>query len=268
MRSLAFEPILDKLPFRSHIIYNEKNRGFGAACNQGADLCVSKYLLFLNPDAALYGDTLSKALSFMRNPENANIGICGVQLLDESGDPSRSCARFPSALGLVGSSVGVDRFFPRLGHVMAEWDHVDANQVDHVIGAFFLVRYEVFEVLGGFDERFFVYLEDLDFSYRARKLGWLSIYLADIQAFHVGGGTSNQVKALRLFYSQRSRLVYAFKHFKFSGAFAVLAATLFVEPISRSVFALKSRSWTMFKELWVAYVLLWRWLPGFFYGKK
>ena len=66
---------------------------------------------------------------------------------------------------------------------MAEWDHAQTRQVDHVIGAFFLVRRDLFDVLGGFDERFFVYLEDLDFSYRARQAGWHSVYLADVQAF-------------------------------------------------------------------------------------
>ena len=185
------------------------NLGFGKACNLGAQKVKSEYLLFLNPDAALYADTLPKALAFMRDPVNAKVGICGVQLRDETGHISRSCARFPSALGFVAHAIGLDRFFPRLGHFMAEWDHAQTRQVDHVIGAFFLVRRDLFDALHGFDERFFVYLEDLDFSHRAHQTGWLSVYLADAQAFHVGGGTSNQVKARRLFYSLRSRLFTA-----------------------------------------------------------
>jgi GT2 family glycosyltransferase len=144
---------------------------------------------------------------------------------------------------------------------MAEWDHKQTRPVDHVIGAFFLVRRELFEALEGFDERFFVYLEDLDFSYRAYQSGWRSVYLGDVQAFHAGGGTSNQIKARRLFYSLRSRLLYSFKHFSWIGASAVLIATLLVEPLSRSVLALLRRSWPGLKETWAAYGMLWQWLP-------
>jgi len=144
---------------------------------------------------------------------------------------------------------------------MAEWGHAQTREVDHVIGAFFLVRRVVFEALGGFDERFFVYLEDLDFSRRASNAGWSSVYLADAQAFHAGGGTSNQIKARRLFYSLRNRLLYAFKHFSWPEAMLVMFATLLIEPFSRAALALLRWSWSGLKETWAAYGMLWNWLP-------
>lgn len=259
--SLALVEEFKDLPFKLLLIRNSENCGFGKACNLGAQHAKSEYLLFLNPDAALYADTLSKALAYVQDPINAEVGICGVQLLDETGHVSRSCARFPSSLGFVGHAVGLDRLFPRIGHFMAEWDHAQSIQVDHVIGAFFLVRRALFDVLHGFDERFFVYLEDLDFSYRAHQFGWRSMYLADAQAFHAGGGTSNQIKARRLFYSLRSRLLYSFKHFSLMGALTVLFSTLLVEILCRSMLTLLRFSWAGFKETWVAYGMLWRWLP-------
>ena len=237
------------------------NLGFGKACNVGAKQVSAEYLLFLNPDAAVYPGTLKKALAFMQNPANVQVGICGVQLVDDSGHVARSCARFPSASGFVAHAIGLDRIFPRLGHFMAEWPHDTTREVDHVIGAFFLVRRALFESLGGFDERFFVYLEDLDFSLRARQAGWRTVYLADVQAFHAGGGTSNQVKARRLFYSLRSRLLYAAKHFSAGGAAWVFLATLLLEPLSRTALALARRSWPALKETWAGYAMLWRWLP-------
>jgi hypothetical protein len=244
------------------VISTGKNFGFGKACNLGAKHAKSDYLLFLNPDAALYPNTLSQAMAFMQDPSNAHVGICGVQLLDESNHISRSCTRFPSAKSFVLHAIGFDRFMPELGHFMSEWDHSQTRQVDHVIGAFFLVRRTVFESLNGFDERYFVYLEDLDFSLRANKAGWQSVYLAHVQAFHAGGGTSNQVKARRLFYLLRSRILYAFKHFSFIGAAMVLLSTLFIEPVSRSIFSLSRRSWSTFKETWSCYAMLWQWLPS------
>jgi hypothetical protein len=244
------------------VISAEQNLGFGKACNLGAKHAKSDYLLFLNPDAALYPATLSQAMAFMQATNNAHVGICGVQLVDESNHISKSCTRFPSAKGFVLHAIGLDRFMPKLGHFMSEWDHSQTRQVDHVIGAFFLVRRTVFESLNGFDERYFVYLEDLDFSLRANKAGWQSVYLAHVQAFHAGGGTSNQVKARRLFYLLRSRILYAFKHFSFIGAVMVLLSTLFIEPVSRSIFAHSRRSWSTFKETWSCYAMLWQWLPS------
>lgn len=237
------------------------NMGFGKACNLGVEQTSAEYLLFLNPDAAIYPGSLEKVLNFMELQENRKIGICGIQLVDETGHIARSCARFPTPIGLFVHAVGLDRFIPRWGHFMSEWPHDKTRDVDHVIGAFYLVRREVFEQVGGFDERFFVYLEDLDFSYRAHKLGWRSIFLAEVQSFHAGGGTSNQVKARRLFYSLRSRLLYAHKHFGLIGSALVFVATLLLEPLSRTAYALLRGSWSSVKETFSGYAMLWRWLP-------
>lgn len=257
----AVEADAADLPFSLHVIRNPTNMGFGAACNQGAKQAQSEYLLFLNPDTALFAGTLSDSLAYMQDPAHAGVGICGVQLLDEQGRVSRSCARFPSARRFLAHASGLDRLFPRLGHFMADWDHRQTREVDQVIGAFFLVRREMFEALGGFDERFFVYFEEVDLSLRARNAGWRSVYLADAQAFHVGGGTSRQVKARRLFYSLRSRLLYSFKHFSWAGAMGVMFVTLLVEPLSRTMLALLRGSWSGVKETWSAYGMLLRWLP-------
>lgn len=250
------------IPFHLEIIKNSDNRGFSAACNQGARIArKSDFLLFLNPDAAICNEALGKVFGYMSSANASDVGICGVQLFGESGAVSRSCARFPSPTAFFAHAIGIDRIFPSLGHFMSDWTHDSTREVDHVIGAFFFVRRSLFEALGGFDERFFVYLEDLDFSYRARQLGWHSMFLADVQAFHAGGGTSNQVKARRLFYSLRSRLLYSFKHFSFIGAMVVLLATLLLEPLSRSALALARGSFTMLEETWNGYGMLWSWLP-------
>jgi GT2 family glycosyltransferase len=101
------------------------------------------------------------------------------------------------------------------------------------MGAFFLVRRALFERLLGFDERYFVYYEDLDFSFRALQGGWSSYFLSTARAVHRGGGCSEHVKAARLFYSLRSRILYAYKHFPSANATGVLLATLLFEPVAR-----------------------------------
>ncbi len=241
------------------------NLGFGAACNLGATHANSEFLLFLNPDARLFFDTLAKALNFLHRPDNERVGICGVQLVDEEGCIARSCARFPTVSGLVARAIGFDHFIPKLGPTMSEWNHRQTREVDQVIGAFFIVRANIFEMLCGFDERFFVYFEEVDFSRRAWEKGWSSAYLADAQAFHLGGGTSRQVKAKRLFYSLRSRVLYAFKHFSLVGAIVVLLTTLFIEPMSRLVQAVGRFSWVSLRETLSAYRMLFCWIPSWIF---
>lgn len=232
------ETLID-LPFNIQIIRNTENLGFGRACNQGATLADSEYLLFLNPDTLLFDSSLTVPIAFMQQPENVSVGIVGIQLVDENSHIARSCSRFPSVRIFLAQALGFNRL-PSLQHLsqaMVEWDHASTRQVDQVIGAFFLVRRSVFVSVGGFDERFFVYFEEVDFSFRTRQAGYRSVYLAEAQAFHAGGGTSQQVKAHRLFYSIRSRLLYGFKHFKLWQAWLLLVVSLGVEPISRVIFA-------------------------------
>ena len=238
------------------------NLGFGKACNRGARLGSAEFILFLNPDAELRKDALAQALALLRSPAHARTGICGVQLVDEHGHVARSCARLPNAARMAAHARGLTRRFPRLGYAMGEWPHDATRQVGHVIGAFYLVRRSLFEALGGFDERFFLYFEDLDFSCRAQRAGWASWYVATAQALHAGGGTSRQIKARRLFYSLRSRLLYARKHFSAVGWACVAAATLVAEPLARLLQALVCLSWASARETTAAYAMLWRWLLG------
>jgi GT2 family glycosyltransferase len=246
------------------VIHNSSNRGFAAACNEGARGSKADYLLFLNPDTALERNSLAAPIAFLERPENIHIGICGVQLVDEGGRVSRSCARFPTPGHLMGRCLGLDRLFPRWfpNHFLSERDHSESRVVDQVMGAFFLVRRGVFDPLGGFDERFFVYYEELDFSYRARQAGWTSYFLATTCARHRGGGCTGQAKATRLFYVLRSRILYSYKHFGRAAATGVLLGTVLAEPFSRLVLAAARKSLREMRETLQAYTMLWRKLPS------
>ena len=159
---------------------------------------------------------------------------------------------------------GFDRLFPGRfsGHFLAEQDHRESKTVDQVMGAFFMVRRAVFESLHGFDERFFVYFEDLDFSYRAWQAGHSSYFLATAQALHHGGGCSERVKAARLFYSLRSRIIYGYKHFKWTAATSLLLGTVLVEPLVRLAQGAANGSLREMRETFQGYAWLWRALPG------
>lgn len=252
------------------IIRAGENLGFAVACNKGAAQADTPYLLFLNPDTRLESVSLLKPLSFMEREENAGVGICGIQLLDEQGKVSRSCARFPTLRRFIASALGLDKFpgLLQTGIHMREWDHRNTRKVDHVIGAFYLIRKAVFDSCKGFDERFFVYLEDLDLSRRVNQAGWDSWYLSEARAFHAGGGTSRQVKAKRLFYSLSSRILYGFKHFPKWQAWGLVFITLTFEPVSRTIFSLIHRDFTGVKNTFSAYRMLTMAMPRLINGKS
>lgn len=231
---------IDEYGLPLKIIRNSVNLGFGAACNQGAALGKGDFVLFLNPDTRLLSASISHALEFMCSPDAKSVGICGVQLIDENSHISKTCSRFPAIGHFICSALGVDRLRPffHSGALMVEWDHARTRVVDQVMGAFFFIRRELFEKLEGFDNRFFVYYEEVDLSYRAANAGWKSVYLATANVFHAGGGTSRQIKATRLFYSLRSRILYGLKNFGFLRVGLLLAVTIFIEPMTRFIFSI------------------------------
>ena len=255
---------LDDISLPLELIRNPTNRGFAAACNQGARGSTADYLLFLNPDTRLFGLSLTRPLQFMDQPENQRVGICGVQLVDEGGVVVRSCSRFPSPGILSARLLGLSHLFPSRFRTqeMREWDHSESRRVDQVIGAFFLIRRTVFEELEGFDQRFFVYFEEVDLSYRAIQSGWFSFYLTDVQAFHRGNGTSDQVMAARLFYSMRSRILYVFKHFSVSAALGLTLGTLIIEPVVRLASLAGRGSVQGVLDTLKGYAMLWWAAPG------
>jgi len=231
--SLAQVEALYNWPFQVQIIRNSENRGFAAACNQGATVDKSEYLLFLNPDTRLFNGSLTKPINLMGQSENAHIGICGIRLVDGAGNGSTSAARFPTLRVMTGAVLGLSKFFPSAlpAHFMSILDLHESAFVDQVIGAFFLIRRNVFDLCSGFDEQFFVYFEEVDLSIRAKQLGYLSYFLSNASAFHKGGGCSERVKAARLFYSLRSRILYAKKHYSKLEYVALIALTAFELPL-------------------------------------
>ncbi len=254
---------LGDLQLSLQVIRNKKNMGFGAACNQGAAESRSDFLLFVNPDCLLYDDSIDKPICFLVHEDNNEVGICGIQLIDENGSVWRSCSRFPTTWSFVCKAIGLTHLIPKWfsGYLMNEWDHRESRQVDHVTGAFYLVRRSLFEELGGFDEIFYVYLEDLDFSLRARGAGFRSYYLADTQAFHKGGGSSEQIAGRRIFLSLQSRVVYALKHFSKPSAVGIFLLTGLIEPISRVLLAGSRRSVKELRAVVEAYLLFWKSVP-------
>jgi N-acetylglucosaminyl-diphospho-decaprenol L-rhamnosyltransferase len=164
-----------------------------------------------------------------------DVAVCGVQLLDGSGSPTNSVARFPTTASFLTKALGLSTALPRIfsPSLLPAGTPASSGYVDQVIGAFFLIRRAAFAEQGGFDERYFLYYEELDLSLRLRLAGWKSYFIKDVHAVHRGGGSTDQIKARRLLMSLESRLLYCFKNFGGAAAVAVMAVTLLLEPVSR-----------------------------------
>ncbi len=255
----SFDNSLSLLPKHPKItiIQNNENRGFAKACNQGFKLCKASYTLLLNPDTQLLKNTLQECINCIE--EIDAFDIMGVTLLNDEGKVTYSCARFPSPIRYFYDAFGLSKIVPKVftpALLMNDWNHKTSRYVDQVMGAFMFMRTSIFEKVGFFDEQFFVYYEELDFSKRLAEKGGKTYFNSKICAIHSGKGTTNSIKALRLFLNLRSRLQYAKKHFRILGYTSIWLCTYCIEPFTRVIFLLLKGNFREIKNVFKAYGLL------------
>lgn len=240
------------------LIKNSQNLGFAKACNQGAKSSQADYLLFLNPDTVLFSNSLSAPIQFMEVPTNRSIGIVGIQMVNEYGSPMLSAARFPTFRIMFGKITGLAYLFKSVfpSHHLSSTELTHSQIIDQVIGAYFLIRRELFFQCNGFDERFFMYFEEVDLSLRAKQIGFASYFLSEISAFHKGGGSSSKAQTMRLYYLLRSRFLYAFKHYTTLQTYVIIFLTLTIEFSIRLIRAIISPSQGYFTAVIHGYVML------------
>jgi GT2 family glycosyltransferase len=197
-------------------ISNAENRGFAQACNQGLKLASGKYILFLNPDTILPEDCFLKSIEYFEN--NPGAGALGIKMIDGSGSFLRESKRsFPSPLTSFYKLTGIASLFPR-SKVFAQYHlgNLDENQnhvVDVLAGAFMLIRKDVLDQTGSFDETFFMYGEDVDLSYRIQKAGFTNHYFSGSSIIHFKGESTKRgsMNYVRMFYNAMS--IFVRKHY-------------------------------------------------------
>lgn len=182
-------------------ILNQENFGFAAANNQGVKAAQGKYILLLNSDTELKEDSLSKMVGWMN--KNSGVGISSCKLLNPSASTQATGGFFPSLtrvflwatflddLPLVSNLFGAYhphtfRFFTRSRF------YENAHKQDWVTGAFFLMRREVVADIGFLDENFFMYVEEVDYCFRAKEKGWEVWYVPITGVVHIGAASSKE----------------------------------------------------------------------------
>jgi GT2 family glycosyltransferase len=161
------------------LIKNESNLGYACAVNQGIRRSRGRYFLILNPDIQTTGDAIKNLWSFMETTPDA--GIAGAKLLNPDGSLQTSCRSFYTVPTVLLRRTLLGKIFPNSKlvrrHLMLDWDHNSDRQVDWIIGACMMVRREAYQAVGGMDERFFLYFEDVDWCFRMKKHGWKVYYV-------------------------------------------------------------------------------------------
>ncbi|WP_017815627.1 glycosyltransferase family 2 protein [Paenibacillus shenyangensis] len=198
-------------------IANQDNGGFAKGNNIGMKIARGRYTLLLNSDTIVQPDTLETMVSFMDAHPTAGASGCKIILPDGSLD--KACKRgFPTPSASFYYAFGFSKLFPdnpkfngyQLGYLSPD----ESYQVDSLVGAFMLVRREVIEQIGGLDEEFFMYGEDIDWCYRIKEAGWEIHYCADTFIVHHKGASSRR-KPFKIIYEfHRAMWLFHRKHYR------------------------------------------------------
>jgi hypothetical protein len=198
-----------------HFIFllNSGNYGFANGCNLGASKAVSEYLLFLNPDTVANVPALIRMLSMARtNREYSVISCCQIR---DNGKEEKPYGSFLSPFTLTGWMRALKCLFS--GRSNNLYSATGIASPDWVSGSVFMIKRESFTILGGWDEDFWMYFEDVDLCRRIKNAGGDIILLTDVKVEHNHGGSSRrsiQVTALTKSEVKISRHIYIAKHEK------------------------------------------------------
>jgi len=226
------------------LISNSTNAGFAKAQNQALRAAAGRYILMLNPDSELpEADALAKVSAYL--DENPDVAIMGLRVLNPDGSLQFSARRFPTIGAALFRHTLLGRLFPKnrfvREYVMADWDHSQARDVDWVSGCAMVLRHEAIERIGLLDERFYMYVEDVDICYRAWQAGLKVRYFPFATCIHRIGAASDKDPHRMIYHFHRSMFRFYLKHYaRGPGAFLLplVLAGLVIRALS---FALKAR---------------------------
>jgi hypothetical protein len=224
-----------------HLIQNDENVGFARANNQAITASQGCYMLLFNSDAIATPGAIQALLDLARTQPRA--GIVGAQLVNRDGSFQASHTSFPTLWQEFLMLTGLGRLFYGQWYPSHSPEEEKGPQtVDYVEGACLLVRREAFEDVGGLDESYFMYAEEVDWCQTMRERGWQVWYQPEAKVIHLGGGSSRNRRPQREADLYRSRVQFFRKHYGDRAAwllkaqiYALTAIKLFIHRLLRLV---------------------------------
>ncbi len=201
------------------LIANKKNLGFPKAVNQGVKMATGKYILLLNPDITILEDSLEKMMAYLK--QHPEVAVLGPKLINPNGSIQLSCFNKFTSPELV---LYRRTSFGRLNHArkmlddftMKSWDHLTEKNVAWILGSCMLISKKAIDEVGIMDERFFMYMEDVDWCRRFWKAGYKVRYYPEVKMVHyyarASSSESGLVKAM-LKKQTRTHITSALKFF-------------------------------------------------------
>ncbi len=201
------------------LIKSDRNLGFSSANNLALRQSRGKYICLINPDTIVQENTFLELISFAKN--NEKIGLAGCKIINPDGSFQLACRRsFPTPWVAFTKVIGLSKLFPKL-KIFSKYNltYLDENktyEVDAISGSFMFLRRDVYEKIGGLDEDFFMYGEDLDWCYRVKESGYKVYYVHSTQIIHFKGESTRRsnLDEVKIFYD--AMRLFVKKHFSSS----------------------------------------------------
>ena len=208
------EMVLKEFP-HVRLVDNPGNPGYASACNRGIQATTEPYILILNSDVEFVGGGLEEIPGYLDG--NPDVGALGPMVLNSDGTVQMSCRRFPSMIenavhGFLGD-IWPDNPFTR-SYQMKGLERDQPCDVDWVSGAAMFLRRDAAERVVGFDERYFMYVEDVDICWRLRQAGFRVVYYPGFRLIHHIGRASSQQSLRMLYHHHRSMYVFFRKRYR------------------------------------------------------
>ncbi|MBI4301728.1 MAG: glycosyltransferase family 2 protein [Chloroflexi bacterium] len=197
------------------LIVNSTNRGLPAAYNQGINLSRGRYILLMNADTEVVEDALFVMADYLAH--HPRVGMVGPQLLNSDGSVQSSRRRFPTLATAFIESTILQRYLYSLPLLKRYYCDDQLPQlvqdVDWLVGAFLAIRRETVKQVGGLDEGFFMYFEEVDWCHRIKDAGWQIVYLPTAKIVHHYGRSSDQDLLRRQIHFNASKCRYVRKYY-------------------------------------------------------
>jgi GT2 family glycosyltransferase len=202
------------------LVENQANLGFAKANNIGIALSRGKYVALINSDVVVYAGCLAKMLEVME--ANCDIGIMGPKMICPDGSVGLSVMRLPTVWNTLCAALAVHSVLPNSQRLAGFSVRTDGTRgiedVQVVTGWFWMTSRLALDQVGGLDERFFMFGEDIDWCQRFGKAGWRVVFCGNTESFHYGGGSSEEAPARYYVEMRRANLQYFQKHHGSLGA--------------------------------------------------
>lgn len=232
------------------LIANEANVGYAAANNQGIETASGEHVLLLNPDIVVHEGSLDTLVRFLQRHPAA--GAVAPRLILPDGSVQASCRSFPTPDVVLHEALGLSRLFPRSRRFgkyrMTWWDYDDERPVDQPMASAILLRGEALDQVGGMDEQFPIFFNDVDLCKRLWDAGWEIWFTPEASMDHVGGASTRQLRRRMLIESHRSFVAFYARHYRgtmqpwqYYGALALLAVGFWARMLAHDLRALLRR---------------------------